>query len=407
MPLSPTITFSGPDGKTLPGPVEITDPECSSLTGCYGEEFEHCVYTIQKDYFYALLYGVDFIRKHEPLTIVKQLDKMSVPLMKYLVNGTFLQKVEIRWFQYNEKKGKTEEYFRMTLEHVRLHSIKYLLPDVKNTNFERYGHLEEIQLMYQKITWLYTKGTILYTDIWNDAFGEFDQKDFSENTDAIAGLTEMPLIEPLKLKFSTGIFEEPKDGFQFDKKATVKFTFESNRKPDYKENKVYAKLFVVYSGKTEDMYLINEGRLVNDDSWSTEFKLKKPVIFEKDANRSPAATVEYYVVIENTFAINNNFKSGSITLPSEKTEELKGAINIQCALSATREIIANAELTLQDDKNEFTGTTDENGYISWIALPVGIYSVVATIGGKTYSSPAKWYKDTSIIHTIKLKTSET
>ncbi|MBN1603127.1 MAG: type VI secretion system tube protein Hcp [Chitinispirillaceae bacterium] len=323
MPLSPSIIFYTPDGKPLSGPVEIADPDTTNLTGCYGEEFQHCVYTIQKDYFYSLLYGVDFVRKHEPITIVKQLDKMSVPLMKYLVNGTFLQKVEVRWFQYNEKKGKTEEYFRMTLEHVRLHSIKYILPDVKDSAFERYGHLEEIQLMYQKITWLYPKGHLTYTDIWNDAFGEYDQKDFSNKADSIEDLTEMPLIEPLKLKFTAGVFEEPKDGFQFDKKATVKFTFDSNRKPEYKENKVYAKLYAVYNGKTEDMHLINEGRLVTDNSWSTEFTLKKPTSYEKDQNRKPDAVVEYYALIENTYAENNNYKSASITLPSIKALNVK------------------------------------------------------------------------------------
>jgi hypothetical protein len=257
------------------------------------------------------------------MTIVKQLDKMSIPLMKYLVNGTFLQKVEIRWFRYNENKGKSEEYFRMTLEHVRLHSIKYLLPDVKDSAFERYGHLEEIQLMYQKKTWLYLKGHLTYTDIWNDAYGDFDQKDFSEKTDATEDLTEMPLIEPLKLKFTAGLFEEPKDGFQFDNKATVKFTFESNRKPDHKENKVYAKLFVVYNGKTEDMHLINEGRLVNDSSWSTEFTLKKPTSYENDQNRKPDAVVEYYALLENTYAENNNYRSASITLPSIKVMNVK------------------------------------------------------------------------------------
>jgi len=319
MPLSPLITFYAPDGKPLPGPIPVADPDTPGLTGCYCEEFQHCVYTVQKDYFYALLYGVDFVRIHEPLTIVKQLDKMSVPLMKFLVNGTFLQKVEIRWLQYNEKRGKTEEYFRMTLEHVRIHSIKSRLPDVKERAFERYGHLEEIQLIYQKITWLYTKGTILHTDIWDDAFGEFDRKDFSEKADASEDdITGAPLIEPLRLEFIEGRFEEPQDGFQFDKKATVRFTFETNRKPDNKENKVYAKLFALYNDKTEDMGQINEGRLINGADWSTEFRLKKPALFEKDTNRAPDATVGYYAVIENGYATNNNFKSDSIAVPSSK-----------------------------------------------------------------------------------------
>lgn len=80
MPLSPLITFYTPDGKPLPGPVDIFDPDTPGFTGCYCEEFQHCVYTIQKDYFYALLFGVDFVRKHEPMTIVKQHDKIGISL---------------------------------------------------------------------------------------------------------------------------------------------------------------------------------------------------------------------------------------------------------------------------------------------------------------------------------------
>ncbi len=308
MPLSPIIIVYGSDGKPIPGPIPVSDPDSSDITGCYAEEFQHRVYTILKDYFYALLYGTDFVRKHEPMIIFKQIDKMSLPLMKYLINGSFLQKVEIRWFQYNQKKSNTEEYFRITLDHVRLHKIRYLLPDAKDQAFERYGHLEELQLMYQKITWLYSKGFLTYTDIWNEAFGEFDRKDFSEKEDAAEVLPETPLPDKLKITFTSGVFEEPKDGFALDKKATVKFTYTANRKPDYKENKVYVKLFAVYNGKTEDLYLTNEGRLVNDDNWSTEFKLKKPDAYGKDTE-----PVEYYAEIENAYA-NGNYRSESITV---------------------------------------------------------------------------------------------
>jgi type VI protein secretion system component Hcp len=326
MPLSPVITVYGPDGKALSGPVKVEDRDTPDLSGFYGEEFSHRVYTILKDYFYALLYGTDFVRKHEPMTIVKQIDKTSVPLMKYFISGAFLPKVEVRWDQYNEKNGRTEEYFRMTLEHARLHSIKYRIPDVKDTALERYGHLEELQFMYQKITWLFVKGHLTFTDIWNGGFfKEEDEKDFSgkKNPDDEEGVAGTPVIEPLKLKFTSGIFEEPKDGFAFGKKAAVKFTYTSNRKPDNKENKVYVKFYAVYNGKTEDLHLTNEGRLVNGDSWSTEFKLKKPELYEKDTNRKPDAAVEYYAEIENQ-AAGGNFKGESISVPKGTgTPELK------------------------------------------------------------------------------------
>lgn len=300
MPLSPVILIYAPDGKPIPGPVPVNDPAAGDLTGCFGEEFLHRVYTIKKDYFYSLLYGVDFVRKHDPMTIVKQIDKMSVPLMKCLTCGTFLQKVEIRWYHFDKKNN--EEYFRMTLEHVRLEKIRYLIPDVKATEFERYGHLEELQLVFQKITWLYPKGYLTYTDIWNEAYSEVDQKNFGGKKDETEELTETPMVDTLTIKFTSGKFTEPKEGFKFDAKAKVTFTYTANRKPDGKENKVYAKLYAVCNGKTEDLRQTNEGRLVSGDSWSTEFKLKKPEGLKSDSD-----TVEYYAEIENTAA--GTFKS--------------------------------------------------------------------------------------------------
>lgn len=315
MPLSPIITIYGPDGTAVPSPVTVPDID-EELSGSYGEEFVHQVYTIKKDHYYALLYGVDFVRKHEPLTIVKQIDKVSVPLMGYLSKGTFLPKVEIRWYQYKEKSRNTEEYFRMTLEHVRLNRIKYTMPNVKDERFERYNHLEELQFMYQKVTWLYTKGYILFTDIWNGGFfSEEDEMDFSEKKeDPLEELEEMVLDDPLNLKFTAGVFEKPQNGFEFDKKAKVKFNFTANRKPKSNENKVYVKLFAVYKGKTENMHQLNEGRLVAEDSWSTEFKLKKPEAYEKDENREADAAVEFYAEIENEFA--GKFKGESINMGS-------------------------------------------------------------------------------------------
>ena len=313
MPLSPIVTFYGSDGKPLPGPVPVEDAETSGLTGCYGEEFHHRVYTIRKDYFYSLLYGIDFVRQHEPMVIVKQIDKTSVPLMKFLTSGTFLQKVEIRWYRFNEKVGRTEEYFRMTLEHVRFEKIRYLIPDTKAQEFERYGHLEELQLVFQKITWLYPKGYLTYTDIWNEAYSELDRKNFDENEQP-EELEETPLEDTLKIKFTSGVFEEPEDGFVLDTKASVKFTFTANRKPTHTENKVYVKLYAVYDGKTEDLCLTNEGRLVKDDSWSTEFKLKKPTSYgQGDAQDD---TVEFYAEIENAYA-EGKFKSENCVIEPE------------------------------------------------------------------------------------------
>jgi len=39
--------------------------------------------------------------------------------------------------------------------------------DIKNPIYEKHNHLEEIELRYEKITWLYKDGNIIHADSWN------------------------------------------------------------------------------------------------------------------------------------------------------------------------------------------------------------------------------------------------
>ncbi|MBN1578442.1 MAG: type VI secretion system tube protein Hcp [Chitinispirillaceae bacterium] len=326
MPVPAHLIVFGPGKKPLAGPIPLQDVEINGLSGSEIHEFIHRVYTIKKDYRYQLLYGVDFIRKHEPLCITKPIDKLSAPLMGYLLKGAFLPQIEIRWYEYDNPawRGRKEtEYFRMTLEHVRLNSIRTMLPDAKDPAKERYGHLEAVTFCYQKITWLYKKGYILHTDIWNGGFfGEEDEKDFSAKRDEereAAGSVIENLISLFKVTFTEGIFIKPEKGFAFDAKTKVRFSSAVNRRPDMKEGKVFAKLYTVYNDRTEDMHQIQEGRLREDGSWETEFTLRKPQSWEKDKNRRPDAQVEYYSEIENKYA-DGNFRSESIRLPETEEE---------------------------------------------------------------------------------------
>ena len=140
----------------------------------------------------------------------------------------------------------------------------------------------------------------------------------------------------------------------------MKFTYSSKRKPDNIENKVYAKIYAVYNGETEDLRLINDGRLVNNDSWSTEFKLKKPESYEKDQNRTSDAAVEYYAVIENKYATNNNFKSDMVTVSSQENVEIEFSTEVDTTFSdlsfllqAGEEVVSKEDsFTLEPGKGE-------------------------------------------------------
>ncbi|MCX7725345.1 MAG: type VI secretion system tube protein Hcp [Chitinispirillaceae bacterium] len=369
MPLPPYIIIYTPDNKPLSAPVEV-NIDGMPATGSEIYELTHRVYTIPKDIYYQLLYGVDFVRKHEPLRITKALDKSSIPLMRYFLNGTFLPLVEILWYQYQQDKNREQEYFRISLEHVRIDSIKTIMPQVKNVEMEKYNHLEVISFCFQKITWLYRKGFLLYTDIWNNGFfKEEEEKDFNTKKKDELFEDNVEVVENLRITFTEGEFIIPPDGIKFDKKVRVRFKATFNRKPDMRENKVYAKLYAVYNGKPEDMRQIQEGRIVREDGiWETEFILRKPESYEKEKNNKKEADVEYYSVIENQYATNNNYRSASIKVEAT-TRVYYGGYTLRRGDSDKKKIWGGVKRE-EEGKYEEELQRDLLGLGYWISNPV-------------------------------------
>jgi type VI secretion system Hcp family effector len=315
MAVAPRLIIFGTDIKPLVGPIPIPDIEIPDLTGCDAHEFNHSVWSYTKDD--QISFGEILIRVHEPMRIVKQIDCYSVLLYKFLTLGTYLPKAEIRWYQYDEEKHKQTEYLRMTLEHLRIKSIRTILPNVKDTSNVQFNHLEELQLVYQRITWLHPKGYLYHMDEWNNGFfSEGNENDFSgKKNDEFDDEETAIIVETLKVVFNKGTFIEPQGGFDFDNKIVVRFNANVNRKFNSKEGKVFAKLYAKYNDKTEDLRQINEGTLRENGSWQTEFTLQKPASYEKDTNKKPDAIVEYYAEIESKYA-SAPFKSESIKVPS-------------------------------------------------------------------------------------------
>lgn len=182
MPIPGKLVIYGPDGKPLNGSLPIADPEILDLTGCPIEEFGHRVWTqLDKINFFC-----DWTnsRVHEPIRIVKPFDRFTIPLYRFFTKGIFLPKVELRWFRHGDGKKELYEWYRITLEHVRVFSVKQMLYNIKDRSKERCGHAEEVCFVYQRITWLRTPGYVIYTDEWNKGFyDEFNEKDFNPKND--------------------------------------------------------------------------------------------------------------------------------------------------------------------------------------------------------------------------------
>ena len=109
--------------------------------------------------------GLTGTRKHEPVVFVKEFDKASPLLYKAVCNGSTIPKVTITWFQVNEE-GSEKPYFTHTFEKVRICSVQAIMRNVKDPGNDRYVHMEEVSLRYEKVTWLFIEGTIQHDDSW-------------------------------------------------------------------------------------------------------------------------------------------------------------------------------------------------------------------------------------------------
>ncbi|HEY2452289.1 MAG TPA: type VI secretion system tube protein TssD [Scandinavium sp.] len=106
-------------------------------------------------------------RVHGDYAIIKELDSSSPYLYQGVSSGRKYIKAELKFYRINHN-GQEEEYFRTTLENVRINEIEPFMMDVKNPAWEKHNHLEALYLSYEKITWHYLDGNIIHSDSWNE-----------------------------------------------------------------------------------------------------------------------------------------------------------------------------------------------------------------------------------------------
>ena len=106
-------------------------------------------------------------RIHEPFMFTKEVDASSPYLYKAVTSGQTLKSAEFKWYRYDDA-GQEAEYFTTTLDKVRVVKVSSKMRDIKNPDNEKYNHMEEVELRYEKITWAYKDGNIVHSDAWTE-----------------------------------------------------------------------------------------------------------------------------------------------------------------------------------------------------------------------------------------------
>lgn len=153
------LTLEDEEGKIVKGGVDVTGREGTIEI----LEFMHCVVLPTDD----LTGAITGTRIHTPYAVMKEIDCSSPFLNLCVTSGRCLSKATLDFYTINHN-GQEQCYFKTVLERVRMSSIERFFHDYKNPGLAQYGHLEYLELAYEKISWQFMDGNIIHSDSWKE-----------------------------------------------------------------------------------------------------------------------------------------------------------------------------------------------------------------------------------------------
>jgi len=103
---------------------------------------------------------------HQPFSFDKETDSSSPCLYKALTAGKKINCALFKYYRINDA-GQEQHYFSVQLEQVRVESVISAMYDINALYGEGKNHLEFVDLRYEKITWHYIDGNVIYSDSWS------------------------------------------------------------------------------------------------------------------------------------------------------------------------------------------------------------------------------------------------
>lgn len=153
------LTLENEDGKIVKGG--------SGVTGREGTieilELMHCVVLPTDDQTGA----ITGTRIHTPYAVMKEIDCSSPFLNRCVTSGRRLSKATLDFYAINYS-GQEQLYFKTVLEGLRISALDRFFHDYKDPGLAPYGHLEYMELAYEKISWHFMDGNIIHSDSWNE-----------------------------------------------------------------------------------------------------------------------------------------------------------------------------------------------------------------------------------------------
>jgi type VI secretion system secreted protein Hcp len=157
MPVSAYLTLAGQKQGPFDGPVTEKGKEKSILV----HGFDVGIIS-PRDSTTGLPSGK---RQHEPVTILKDVDKTSPQLWTALVNNETLTTWVLRFWMVNAA-GIAQQLYTVTLTNASVASVTESMLDNEEPANAGLPLQEEITFTYQKIQWTWNDGGITAQDDW-------------------------------------------------------------------------------------------------------------------------------------------------------------------------------------------------------------------------------------------------
>lgn len=106
-------------------------------------------------------------RTHQPIRIVKRIDKATPLIAKALVENEKID-AEFRFFRPDPTgDGTTEQFYTVVISGGRVNHIKQFVPDALNPTSTHSPPCEELSFTYDEISWTFEDGGVSHTDSWS------------------------------------------------------------------------------------------------------------------------------------------------------------------------------------------------------------------------------------------------
>lgn len=110
-------------------------------------------------------------RVHEPIAIVKRIDK-STPLLAKALCRNEVVNGEFKFFRPNPAgDGTTEQFFTVKIENARIDSIERHSPNSFDPAESKNPPLETVKFVYHTITWTFVPTGAEFVDSWSNSDG--------------------------------------------------------------------------------------------------------------------------------------------------------------------------------------------------------------------------------------------